>query len=149
MTLKTGDSNRVKTPLGSQLNPPPPPVSTTFPAMSDPWRTTPSGWVAMRFPPTWKLGGGGGPDSSPPASGPPTRVAPLLRWRLPVTVKSPAIRTEPDWRNTFPVTVVGPPVKHAPLTNTFVEYVPESTPGLSKLPEQVYGAAADAAPAVM
>jgi hypothetical protein len=32
---------------------------------------------------------------------------------------------------------------------TFVEYVPESTPGLSKLPEQVYGAAADAAPAVM
>jgi hypothetical protein len=35
-----------ETPLGSQLNPAPPPVSTTFPAMSDPWRTTPSGWVA-------------------------------------------------------------------------------------------------------
>src|SRR5947207_2015596 len=87
MTLKTGDSNRVKTPLGSQLNPPPPPVSTTFPAMSDPWRTTPSGWVAMRFPPTWKLGGGGGPDSSPPSSSrPPTRVAPPLRWRLAVTL---------------------------------------------------------------
>src|ERR671936_973722 len=149
MTLKTGESNRTKTPLGSQLNPPPPPVSTTFPPTSDPWRTTPSGCVAIRFPPTWKLGGGGGPDSSPSSVGPPTKVAPLPTWRLPVAVKSSAKRTEPDKRITFPTTVVGPPVTQAPLTTTFVEYVPESTPGLSKLPEQVYGAAADAPPASM
>ena len=68
-----------------------------------------------------QVAGGGGPDSSPSSVGPPTKVAPLPTWRLPVAVKSSAISAEPSWRKTFPATVVGPPVTQTPLTNTFVE----------------------------